>query len=228
MDREKQRPPITVARYLRNFNGLSMETAANKLGISYLTLFNLEHGGKTRLDSLRKLADFYHVTLDCLARNDFGAAAAQLYSPTIRNGRVKALLREKQQRYDEIGDRGERLVVEHERTRLSNTPFALAVNGNVAEDLTAGFDVLSFDEFGKPIYIEAKTTIDGADTPFYMSRRELEFARTCYENEDNYQLHRLYNLDDANQYATKILSAEELFRDYEFVPVSYQVRRRAQ
>ena len=228
MDKEKKRPPVTVARYLRSFKGLSMEAVAKKLGISYLTLFNVEHGGNTRLDSLRKLADLYHVTLDCLARNDFAAAAAQLYSPAIHGGRVKSLLREKQKRYDEIGDCGERLVVEHERARLADTPFALAVNGNVSEDLTAGFDVLSFDEYGKPIYIEVKTTVGGEDTPFYMSRCEIEFARSCRENGENYQLHRLYGLDEKEQCFTRVLSAEELLREYEFVPVTYQVRRCAQ
>lgn len=225
MDRKKQRPPVTVARYLRNHRGLSREAVANALGLSSLTLLNAEHGGQTRLDSLRKLAKYYRVSLDCLARNDLAAAASQLYSPAIHGGRVKSLLREKQKTFDEIGDRGERLVIERERARLKKTPFALAVNGNVSEDVTAGFDVLSFDEYGRPIYIEAKTTVGGEDTPFYMSRRELEFARACRENGDNYQLHRLFDLDEADHCGTQILSAEELLHEYEFIPVSYLVRR---
>lgn len=95
MDRKKQRPPVTVARYLRNHRGLSREAVANALGLSSLTLLNAEHGGQTRLDSLRKLAKYYRVSLDCLARNDLAAAASQLYSPAIHGGRVKSLLREK-------------------------------------------------------------------------------------------------------------------------------------
>ena len=225
MDNRKQIPPVTVARYLRNHKGLSMDSVANELGLSFQTLFNAEQGGQTNLNSLRKLASFYHVTLDCLARNDLAAAATQLFSPAIHGRRMKALLREKQKMYDEIGDRGERLVIERERARLAGTPFAMAVNGNVSEDVTAGFDALSFDEYGKPIYIEAKTTVGGEDTPFYMSRRELEFLRTCYERGDNYQLHRLYDLNEADHCGTKILTAEELLHEYEFIPVSYLVRR---
>ena len=137
---------------------------------------------------------------------------------------MKTLLREKQKKYDEIGDRGERLVIEQERVRLADTPFALAVNGNVSEDMTAGFDVLSFDTYGKPIYIEVKTTVGGENTPFYMSRRELEFARTCCENGDYYELRRLFDLDEADHCGTQTLSAEEFLSEYEFIPVSYQVR----
>jgi hypothetical protein len=58
-----------------------------------------------------------------------------------------------------------------------------------------------------------------------MSRRELEFLRACYERGDNYQLHRLYDLNEADHCGTKILTAEELLHEYEFIPVSYLVRR---
>lgn len=219
--------PMSVPRYLRNFRGLSMEALAEQVGVKFLTIFNAEHGQSLSLGSLRKLADYFGVSLDCLARNDLAAAATQFYSPAMRVNRMKQVLREKQRKKDEIGDRGEQIVIQRERTRLEGSPFALAVNGNVSEDVTAGFDILSFSDTGTPIYIEAKTTMGDEDAPFYMSRRELDFAVRCAENGENYQLHRLYNLDEAGNCQVQIFSAEELLREYTFTPVTYQVRRGA-
>ena len=121
--------PLTVARYLRQFRGLSMMTLADKLRLPYLTVFNLEHGQGANLNSLRRVAEYYRVSLDCLARNDLTAAASQLTCPAIRSNRTKKILREKQKRRDAIGDHGERIVIERERKRLAGTPYELAVNG---------------------------------------------------------------------------------------------------
>lgn len=227
MAKRKNEPPLSVPRYLRNFRGISMEALADELGVSFLTVFNMEHGQSISLGSLKKAASFFGMTLDSLARNDLTKAVSTLYSPAIRANHMKQVLREKQRQRDEIGDRGEQIVIQRERARLDGTPFAMAVNGNVSEDVTAGFDVLSFDEFGSPVYIEAKTTVGGENTPFYMSRRELEFATTCHESGDNYQLHRLYELDGTDNCKVKILSASDLLRDFEFLPVTYLVRRKA-
>lgn len=220
--------PLTVARYLRHFRGLSMMALADKLQIPYLTVFSLEHGLGTNLNSLRRVAEYYHVSLDCLARNDLTGAAAQLTSRTIRSNRSKDVMRSKQRRNDTIGDLGERIVVERERKRLAGTPYELAVNGNASEDLSAGFDVLSFSETGIPIYIEVKSTVMGRDDDFFISRNELEFARKCKERGLNYQLHRVYALDEASgNCSVAVYSVDEILRSFEFLPVSYRVRRAA-
>ena len=40
-----------------------------------------------------------------------------------------------------------------------------------------GYDVLSFDASGKERFIEVKTTSFGKETPFFISRNEVEFSR---------------------------------------------------
>ncbi len=227
MNQNQKTSPLSVFRYLRNFCGISMEALAEAVGVSYLTVFNMEHNGNMKLSNLRKLAEYYRVSLDCLAKNDMAAAAAQMFTPAIRKNHQKTLQREKDRKCDEIGDRGERIAIELERTRLAGTPFATAVNGNVSEDVTAGFDVLSFEATGVPVYIEVKTTVGDKDTPFYLSRGELNFLKSCIDNGWLYRVFRLYHLNERDQCELLVLSAEELLRDYELIPVSYQVRRRA-
>lgn len=218
--------PLTVARYLRQFRGLSMTALSDKLGLPFLTVLNFEHGRDLKLDTLRRFAAFYRVSLDCLARSDMAAAATQLSCPAIRSNRMRAVLRGQQQRRDTIGDCGERLVIERERKRLAGTPYALAVNGNASEDLQAGFDVLSFTSDGIPIYIEVKTTVRGRDEAFFISDAELDFARRCKERGLLYQLHRVYKLDEEFETCSVVVySVDELLRGFDFEPVSYKVRR---
>ena len=87
--------PLTVARYLRNFRGLSMMNLAERLHLPFMTVLNLEHGRGSNLGTLRKAAKFYGVSLDCLARSDMAAAASQISSPAIAHNL----------RYQELADR---------------------------------------------------------------------------------------------------------------------------
>ncbi len=77
--------PLTVARYLRNFRGLSMMSLAERLHLPFMTVLKLEHGRGSNLGTLRKAAKFYGVSLDCLARSDMAATASQISSPAIRS-----------------------------------------------------------------------------------------------------------------------------------------------
>ena len=48
-----------------------------------------------------------------------------------------------------------------------------------------GYDVLSFDASAKERFIEVKTTSFGKETPFFISRNEVEFSRA---NDAHFQL----------------------------------------
>jgi hypothetical protein len=52
-----------------------------------------------------------------------------------------------------------------------------------------GYDVLSFEADGKERLIEVKTTTFGRDTPFFVSRGELQLSRTAA---DQFHLYRLF------------------------------------
>jgi len=71
-----------------------------------------------------------------------------------------------------------------------------------------GYDILSYNESGKKIYIEVKTTRKGKTQPFYISKNEL----SCSEIEGNqYFIYRLYEFDDKKISAKYFIRQGSLF-----------------
>lgn len=100
-----------------------------------------------------------------------------------------------------IGERGEKLVFEHEKNKLK----AAIKDGKVVpddypkwvslDDDSAGYDILSYDvDAMQPMYIEVKTTTGSKYTPFYMSAGEIDFSK---KNASQYHLLRIYNIKNA-------------------------------
>ena len=93
------------------------------------------------------------------------------------------------------GTLGEQLAVAFEQRHLRESGHqALADRVRwVARDNGdgLGYDVLSFDAHGHERYIEVKATAFGAQTPFYISSAELEFAR---RHPRSFALYRVYDL----------------------------------
>ncbi len=94
-----------------------------------------------------------------------------------------------------IGFFGEQIVLNTEKNRLKDYPDLAKKVEHVSQTQGdgLGYDILSFDTHGNPIYIEVKTTTQGKGIPFYISNNELKFAS---QHPDNYFLYRLYNFND--------------------------------
>jgi hypothetical protein len=95
-----------------------------------------------------------------------------------------------------IGDLGELLVLQHEQEKLK----ALGItkepeHKSKSEGDGLGYDILSYNEQGKEIFIEVKTTVRNYDAPFFITRNEL--VRSKQDN-DKFFLYRLYDFDDTN------------------------------
>jgi Domain of unknown function (DUF3883) len=95
------------------------------------------------------------------------------------------------------GRLGEQLVVAFEQRQLreaGHPDLADRVRWVARDDGDGlGYDVLSFGTAGHERHIEVKTTALGAQTPFYISSAELEFAR-CHPR--TFALYRLYDVLD--------------------------------
>ena len=80
-----------------------------------------------------------------------------------------------------LGRAGEAFVVEFEQRRLHE--LGLKKLADKVDHVAAtqgdglGYDVRSFDETGRDRFIEVKTTAWGKQTPFFISRNELEFSQ---------------------------------------------------
>ncbi|WP_412070608.1 DUF3427 domain-containing protein [Rubrivirga sp. IMCC43871] len=113
----------------------------------------------------------------------------------------------------ELGDAGERLVVECEQSMLRAAGRHDLADGvrhvSVTEGDRAGYDVASFDPTsGEPRFIEVKTTRGSAAIPFYLSAREAAFAEA---HPERYRLYRLAEYDGTSGSAVAfVLTAAEL------------------
>jgi hypothetical protein len=56
-----------------------------------------------------------------------------------------------------------------------------------------GYDILSFDDSGAERLIEVKTTKYGSETPFFVTRNELN---TSEQHASRYQVYRLFTFRD--------------------------------
>jgi hypothetical protein len=92
-----------------------------------------------------------------------------------------------------LGAAGETFVIEFERERLKR-----AGKGSLADRLErvsetkgpwAGYDIRSFETDGTDRFIEAKTTAYGKETPFYVTRNEVQ---TSIQHDQRYHLYRVF------------------------------------
>lgn len=96
-----------------------------------------------------------------------------------------------------IGDLGELFVIQFEREKLrkANKPKLVKKVAHHAKDKGdgLGYDVLSYDEAGNKMYIEVKATKGNKNSPFFITRNELERSK---QEEANFFIYRVYNFND--------------------------------
>jgi hypothetical protein len=100
---------------------------------------------------------------------------------------------EREARNRSLGAAGEEFVLNYERARLIHAGYewlaAKIEHTSVVRGDDEGYDVLSFEETGAERLIEVKTTKYGHDTPFFVTRNEVDVsARTAAQ----YQIYRLF------------------------------------
>ena len=100
---------------------------------------------------------------------------------------------EQEARNASLGLAGEEFVVGYERWRLTSIgkdKLADKVEHvAVTQGDGLGFDVLSFDASGGDRFIEVKTTSFGKETPFFITRSEVDLSRS---KSDAFYVYRLF------------------------------------
>lgn len=140
------------------------------------------------------------------------------------NPRLDINFARKSARAKKIGDLGERLVVEFEMKRLKEAgreDLAKRVV-HVAKEKGdgAGYDVLSFFEDGREMFIEVKSTTSGPRTDFLISSNELAFASKHVEQ---YRLYRLYHLKENSKAAEFFALEGDIQTQFELIPTEYRI-----
>jgi hypothetical protein len=121
-----------------------------------------------------------------------------------------------------LGTAGEEFVLEYERARLHKlgkkqlSERVEHVSATKGDGL--GFDVLSFEGTGKERFIEVKTTAFSKETPFFVSKNEVEFSKSF---SSQFQLYRLFEFrKEPKMFALSGAVAKNCILD----PVSYLAR----
>jgi hypothetical protein len=132
---------------------------------------------------------------------------------------------ERQARNQDIGLKGELLVVEHERAWLAagGRPDLAKLAAHVPSTLGdgAGYDVASFLLDGSPHHIEVKATRGGIAAPFFLSAGELRYA---LKHPGLYSIYRVFDLGP-NPRFYKLTG--DMAQILDLTPVSYQARVKA-
>ncbi|MEH7482459.1 DUF3427 domain-containing protein [Neobacillus drentensis] len=99
-------------------------------------------------------------------------------------------------RNKKIGLEGEILVLEHIKSRLTDSGrgdlASKVIHTSVVEGDGAGYDIQAFTPSGDIQFIEVKTTTGGARTPFILTSNEIAFSE---EHPESYVLYRVYEFD---------------------------------
>jgi hypothetical protein len=100
---------------------------------------------------------------------------------------------EREARNRSLGLAGEKFVINFERARLvfagKDSLAAKIEHTSMVKGDYEGYDILSFEESGAERLIEVKTTKYGLQTPFFVSRNEVE---TSERHSHEYQVYRLF------------------------------------
>lgn len=105
---------------------------------------------------------------------------------------------EREARNASLGAAGEEFVLEFEARRLTQLGAKKLADKVEMVSRTKGdglgYDILSFEENGRERFIEVKTTSFGKETPFFISRNEVEFSDQHLED---FHLYRVFDFRTA-------------------------------
>ena len=144
--------------------------------------------------------------------------------PRGNSNSLQEIISKRQERFKRIGRIGELFVLEQERIKLAGTRYASLVR-DLTDDPDTHYDILSFSINGEEIYIEVKsTTSTNPHSKFYMSQDEIDTAWNYWVNDCFYQIHRVFSV--GGQIDRLIFASDWLFREYEFIGKTFEVRRK--
>lgn len=221
----KRKPNFNSAlMLLRQRLHMTLAELSEATGIQATVLSNIENGKTAMIGTFETLAEFFHVSLDALVRNDITATLASLPPEEVvadpeSNGVLDVIRKHR----ESTGKKGENIVVALERAALVGTPYASAVTDAPAHSSGAHFDVLSYTPEGACRYIEVKTTPYGWDEDFFLSASELEFLLDCKKTGKLYELHRVYGIKDPTKAGRIVYTADDVLKLFVKTPSSYRL-----
>ena len=207
-----------IIQVVRNYLGMSQKQLSQNAGITQPDLCEMETKAPYgRIDKYKRLSEYLGIPVHALVTDScaqiplsfFERFPSRPYSETVPEG-LQAL-----------GRGGEDMAFDLERKRLEqvNPVLARLVLPFYKLRYRPGYDILSFDDSGRPIYIEVKTSQDDA-TDFILTKQEYEIANKLTAAGETYQIFRFTNWGRDSQKWT-VYDFRELKESREMTPATY-------
>jgi hypothetical protein len=122
----------------------------------------------------------------------------------------------------EIGKLGEAFVYDYERNKLKETPFYSKIDNTKADDPTNGYDILSFEKEGIPLYIEVKASAR-INEGFFISNHELQVSKYFKSKGKNYIVYHVENILSNNINDIIINKIIDIESEVQMEPINWKV-----
>ena len=202
-----------VLTILRTYLGMSQIALAKKAGITQPDLCemeNLEPYG--RLDKYRRVKEVLGIPMDAIMKNDVGLIPPSFFEKNPPQQYLPGPTDPKLM----IGRLGEDFIFAREQERLRekypiHAKLVLPLYKMKAQRI--GCDLISYDDNGKPVCMEVKTT-GKSERTFTMTKNELELAQKLVKEGEQYTIVFINNWGTAEQ-TVQDISHEEFFTNYD-------------
>lgn len=208
-----------VITVLRNYIGYSQMRLSKEAGITQPDLSEMEklepYG---YLDKYIRVSKFLGVSVDCLLKNDFTAIPESFFDNHLPQEYRPASSSPE----GIMGREGEEYILTREQLRLRDTFPALSKLVLPFYKMKAywpGYDILSFDDFGKPICLEVKTS-SSMQINCRFSPNEMEKARKLTEEGEDYRVVMLQGWGTEEMWIQDVPYCQ-LLQDYRVEPICY-------
>ncbi len=215
-----------IMRFMRNRIQLTQKEVSKATNLTINDISRMENGFfDHRMETFIILSKYLKVPLAALMYNDLEAALPTFKAPSKASRKMLAHFKKLRETRDNIGCKGEDWVLELELKKLKGTIYANGLT-SFADDPDAHFDLFSFSPTGSHLIIEVKTTTGKAEDAFFITSDELDKARECLNSGEQYEIHRVYHINNPSKRGLNIIPAQKLFSEYKFIPETFKVVRK--
>ncbi|MGN1004822.1 MAG: protein NO VEIN domain-containing protein [Oscillospiraceae bacterium] len=205
-----------VITVLRDYLGMTQQELARQANITQADLSeieSLEPYGKVM--KYERLAKVLGLSVDALVRNDYTGVPASFFETHEHAEYLEETTR--------VGREGEEEVFRREQERLQarfSTLDRMVIPYYKMRSSSPGYDILSFDDEGKPIYIEVKTTRQGEEQNFRLTAHEHEVAQKLTARGERYYVYRITNWGQPEQ-KLHIIPFQDMVKGARIIPCQY-------
>lgn len=216
---------ITILRY---YLGLTQMTLAERSGVSFADLNEIENGQVYgTIAKFSRVADYLHVPVHTIVTNDFLGVPDAFFCAMHRT----AYLPPAKSKNAVLGRQGEDAAFEIEKQRLApvNATLSQLVIPCYKLHATRGYDIISYQSDGTPVFIEVKTTEKANPREFQLTKYEFETAKKLTEAGYEYWIYIFSNGNNGDMHLEKV-PFKRLLDESRIEPVRYHcdIRPRAE